>query len=450
MNPDGTLHMARRLFWSAFTGWQALREPSLPYWPPERLAALQSRRLRRIVHYAYDTFPYYRDLFDREHLRPEQIRCADDLRKLPIVEADALCHAPDSFVSQRYRAGSGAMLMSSGVSGNSKLVHWDTAALCRILASKHRYREVLARFVGKTFGYREMSVSNPENVAIALRAFYEANTWVPRSVDYERSRALSTSSFDEILEQIDAYRPDHLGGYGATLGALYRYAHEHGIPFYRPLLITYGASNLPEQDRVLLEERYNIPVVSSYQASEFLRIAYQCELRQSFHVCIDQVAFRVVDDDGVDVRPGEQGRIILTNLVNHGTVLLNYALGDLVILGEGPCACGRTLPTIRAIVGRAFDLLVLPGGQRTHMDGLIKGFAYRRHLVQWQMEQYTLYRYTVRVVPDSQVDWDTLATALALHLRQMIHPEAVIAIERLEYIPVGRSGKFKACISHLS
>jgi phenylacetate-CoA ligase len=53
---------------------------------------------------------------------------------------------------------------------------------------------------------------------------------------------------------------------------------------------------------------------------EALRIGFQCEARQGFHISTDQVAVRVVDSAGADVAPGERGELILTNLTNRAMV----------------------------------------------------------------------------------------------------------------------------------
>lgn len=439
----------RRLFWSAYTAWHARQDAKLPYWPAERLQALQDRRVGHMARFAYETVPYYRELFDRERISCSDIRTASDLKRLPIVEADELIWAPRRFVSSRFRPDEGLELRTSGLSSNAKSVYWDAAGLFQTLASKHRIRQVLRHFVGATYGYREMTVANPHNVSEAMRGYYARNSWFPPGVEFERDVALTTGSFDQILAQINAYRPDLLGGAGILLGALYRYAWQHQIEMHRPKIIRYGASIMPPLDRALIEGQFGIPVISSYQAAEMLCIAYQCELREGFHICTDQVVARVVDDQGRDVAPGETGRIVLSCLANHGTVLLNYALGDLVELGEAPCPCGRTLPIINSIQGRAFDLLVLPGGRRVHGDVLFKTLVHRTNIVQMQVEQFSMARYTLRVVSDGVVPWPELKQSLDRHLRQIISQDLELTIERCDYVPNAIAGKTKAYISHI-
>ncbi|WP_155319432.1 phenylacetate--CoA ligase family protein [Desulfosarcina alkanivorans] len=50
-----------------------------------RIERLQWRKLKAIIAHAHATVPYYRDLFSRHHLKPEDIRCFQDLKKIPLT-----------------------------------------------------------------------------------------------------------------------------------------------------------------------------------------------------------------------------------------------------------------------------------------------------------------------------------------------------------------------------
>ena len=60
---------------------------------------------------------------------------------------------------------------------------------------------------------------------------------------------------------------------------------------------------------------------------------------------------------------GEPGRLVITNLVNRGSVLLNYPIGDLGSVGPADCACGRTFRMLSELEGRVEDMLALPDGR---------------------------------------------------------------------------------------
>jgi phenylacetate-CoA ligase len=63
------------------------------------------------------------------------------------------------------------------------------------------------------------------------------------------------------------------------------------------------------------------------------------------------------------VLPGEQGEIVVTNLMNYAMPLIRYRVGDIGTLGKEPCSCGRGLPLLKSIEGRKADCFTLPGNR---------------------------------------------------------------------------------------
>jgi len=49
------------------------------------LRQLQKERLKALVKRVYDRVPFYRDLFDKAKISPDQIRGLDDLSRLPMT-----------------------------------------------------------------------------------------------------------------------------------------------------------------------------------------------------------------------------------------------------------------------------------------------------------------------------------------------------------------------------
>ncbi len=255
--------------------------------------------------------------------------------------------------------------------------------------------------------------------------------------------------FEAAARRIDDFRPDAIAGYGSWLGAFFRWAHESGRELHRPRIVWYGADRMPENDRALLEDAFEIPVLSTYQANEALRIAFQCELRQGFHLCLDDVALRVIRSDGRDAGPGETGEVVLSNLTNRATVLLNYRLGDLVTVGAVPCVCGRTLPTIERIEGRTGDLLRLPGGEVRHPLSALHSLQRVPGIVSLQLLQERRREVTLRAVPAAGADWPTARAALEQTLAALLGTEVAITVERVGALERGPGGKVQAVISRL-
>lgn len=411
--------------------------------------AVQNRRVRAIVLHAYETVPYYREVMDKCGLSPRDFHTAEDLAGLPVLTGKQLANEPARLLSHRYTNGRSLQLHSSGTSGFAKQIFYDPAALFLALAHGHRQRLVLARFVGRKFGYREMSFVRPESVSIQMRRFYESHSWVPKRIELKRGFSSPGATFEDNIARLNALQPDVLRGYGSHLGALFRHAWKHGVSIYRPRAITYGADRMAEPDRHLIETEFGVPVLSIYQATEALRIGFQCERRGAFHLNMDDVAVRVVDENGNSVGPGERGTLMISNLTNRATVLLNYKLGDVVTLSANPCPCKRTLPTIERIDGRADDFIVLPGGRKIHAVVVLAPLLRVPGVIQVQLTQEELQKFFLRVVCLASAEWSMVSRELAAALRSTLGEGLALDLSRTDSIPPEPNGKFRSVISRV-
>jgi len=440
-----------KLRWNAFVLWHTRKERSLPYRPLGEIEAIQSRRVRAMIEHAYRNVPFYREAMDQRGLKPRDFQTAADLAKLPVINARLYVEQTENFLARSFAHADGLTLDSSGTSGLPKKVRYDARALFLSLANGYRHRLVFAHYTGRLLGYRESHFARPMGVGLFMRRFYEERSWMPRGVDLTR-QALSPGdrSLEDTVADINQFRPDVLSGYGSYLGVLFQEIHRRKLQFHRPKLISYGADSMPDADRLLIEQEFGVPVTSTYQSVEALRIGFFCEQRTGFHLSLDAVAIRVVDEDDREVAPGESGHIIISNLTNRATVLLNYKLGDVVTRATFPCPCGRTLPMIGTIRGRSDDVLRLADGRVMHGLVATEAMLAVPNVRQFQVVQQAPDRFVLRAVAQPGVDQLQAAAALAHALRCKVGSTASVDVEWLDAIPPGTNGKVKSVISEVA
>ena len=440
----------RRVRWSAVTAWCGRHEHTLPWWPPARLAALRDRRLRAMVRHAYTTVPHYRETMRAHGLAPADIATAADLAKLPLVDDRELAEAPERFLSSRYAGRDTLLLTTTGTSGHYKEIHHDPAAVCAALAGGARMRAVVVALAGHGGRLRELAIAPPQGTLVAVREYHRTHL-LAALADHAPVDVVSLDQPVAVLiAQINARAPEVVGSFGRMIGRVFREAHARGLPIHRPCLVRYGGEPIAEADRRLIEEHYGVPVLSSYQSCEFLRIAHQCERRSGFHLYTDQVVVRTVDDAGRDVAPGEPGEAVVSSLVNRATVLLNYRLRDRLVLGAAPCPCGRTTPVIAAIDGRSDDMLVAADGEAVHESIVLRRLYGVPGLVRIAVTQFAVDRVEAKVVVAHGAERAAIAVAIRGALAHLLrHADARgIAVEVVADLPAGPGGKFRALVSH--
>ena len=88
----------------------------------------------------------------------------------------------------------------------------------------------------------------------------------------------------------------------------------------------------------------------------------ECTEQKGFHVWSDLALVEVLDKDtGETLAPGEPGELVITMLQKEALPMIRFRIGDVSILDEEPCPCGRTHPRIRRIQGRVDDMLIIRG-----------------------------------------------------------------------------------------
>ena len=167
---------------------------------------------------------------------------------------------------------------------------------------------------------------------------------------------------DTLIETICELAPDYLSTFPSLLLEILRRVRETGkrLPPLREA-IGVGEATSPELTE-LCRTLWKAPLACTYTAYEAGAIAYRCREEERWHLQSEKSVIEVLDEDGGPCAPGETGRVIVTPLHNFAMPLLRYEIGDLATVGAGDCACGRKLPTLDDIPGRARDLLMLENG----------------------------------------------------------------------------------------
>jgi len=432
---------------TALTAWLARNEKTVATRSEDELAAIQSLRLRALVEHAWKRVPYYREWMRAAGMQPGDLRSAEDLKGMPLVDKLTLTLEPERFAAEGYENKDGLTLLSSGTSGRRRRFRFDSRALFEALAAGRRQRIALSHFVGKEAAYREAVFNRQGSAGQQIRRFWESRMMVPRSVELARRYFAPSLEFPTLLADMNEFKPDVVRGIGTHLGAFLRWVAETGRRIEKPKVVVYGADTMPKGDRRVIEEELGIPVVSTYQAVEALRIGFQCEVRQGFHISTDQVIARVIHPSGRDAAPGERGELILTNLTNRAMVVLNYRLGDVVTAGDGRCACGRTLPLIQEIDGRLDDLIVREGGTKVHALTLLPGLQAIDGVRQVQVIQEDIDAFRLRVV------WARGCVErpgeLVAHIGAVLGEGVRTTVESVEVLDQEPSGKVKSVLCEM-
>ncbi|HEY4517759.1 MAG TPA: hypothetical protein VJI74_02625 [Candidatus Paceibacterota bacterium] len=207
-------------------------------------------------------------------------------------------------------------------------------------------------------------------------------------------------------------------------------------PFIRGIIVS--GESLSDDRRAQIEDATGARVSILYGASDMGRLAFECE-KQQLHVNEEWAYVEIVDEAGNQLPGGVEGRLVVTLFDNRVMPFIRYDSGDLGILSDKPCSCGRTLRTLQ-VRGRQMHLLSFPDGRTVSILDVAGSFDRRGNAVhQFQIVRTGPYALTIRVVPNSH--FEESREELTDTLTQLIHPSIQIRWETTTGIESGRSGK---------
>jgi len=435
----------KKLYGSVVIAANLKGQRSIPFLPREKISEMRDRRIRRIVTYAAKTVPYYRDLFAREGIDPCQIKGATDLDLLPILDKELVRAQPRLFIAEAPPARSALSFYSSGSTGVPIEIHHDQQSLLANIAFGERERNAVIRICNGSFRPKELYVGYETSTFKKVVAFYEDNVFLP--VRPQRRFVSLLEPIEKIAAIANSESPDIIVGYGGWVDLFFKTVATHGIDLHMPKMIMYIGEALPHGGRAFIEENFGIPVLSRYNSVEAFKIGFFCEQRTGFHLHEDLCHVRIVGPNGQTVPPGERGQVVISNLINRASVLLNYPIGDVASMSQNGCPCGRTFRLLSELEGRVEDILPLADGSFLHPRAIWQVFKNYRDILQYQLTQHEPQRFELKLVTSDEPAFQRALGHVLPELERLLGPGALIEASRQTKSMRNSGGKFRTVVS---
>ena len=188
-------------------------------------------------------------------------------------------------------------------------------------------------------------------------------------------------------------------------------------------------------------------VANGYGGRDAGFIAHECP-EGGMHITAEDIIIEMVDAQGASVPSGVAGEIVVTHLATGDFPFVRYRTGDLGVLDDRHCACGRGLPLLREIQGRTTDFLIAQDG--TIMHGLAAVYPIRDlpEVAEFVVLQDSLDLTRVMVVAGPGYGPET-GLKIAEALKQRLGVDVTVQVEQVAQIPRTASGKHRYVQSKL-
>ena len=311
------------------------------FWSRDQIDDFQNRRLIRLIQHAYNTVPFYRNLFNQLDLNPSDIQSKDSLYKIPIINKSIIKGNKDLFIASNI-SGKEIIKKSSSGSTGEPLFYITTkdAYSMNIAANLRGWYEM-----GYRLGDKFVKLSQNGRIS-RIKRWQDSIT---RNL-YIKADPLDEENFKNILFRIEVFKPKVIRCYPDPLLFLARYKQKDPEFTHSPLFINTTGNTLHPETRKEIEESFKCKVYDSY-SSEGNSCVFECQTQECYHSAEEYGISEVIDDSGNKIIKGI-GKLITTDLWNLAHPFIRYDTQDYVEVDNSTCNCGRSHLKIKRILGR--------------------------------------------------------------------------------------------------
>lgn len=423
-----------------------------------QLEAIQTKRLHKLVKYAKQNSPYFKNLyadlkphFQLHDLTPtnkaDLMAQFDQWVSDPQLNLKAINkHTEDLDNVGRLLNKKYLIFQTSGSTGHPATIVYDKQMI-DVAASVAALRSFAYKSDLKAF----RNADNKTAGLFASDGFYLAASmsrhWSLKQPYRKNKITLDVNEeVQVIVEKLNAFQPALLSGYPSNLTLL---ADNKQLDI-QPVLVMTGGERLTDDVRALLKKRFNTHVQTHYSCSEVGEIACECE-HGNLHINEDWVIVEAVDKDNQPVDYGVQSdKVLVTNLANYVQPIIRFELTDRIIVHPPTCKCGANTHTLE-IEGRSDDFLVFKDNTKIAPLSIYKELISIPNLIRFQIVQTTINQLEVRV---ETVDTTTVFALIKVKLEQLLKQNNIVDIDiilsKLKPQTHPISGKFQHIIKNIS
>ncbi len=379
----------------------------------DRIKALQFKKIKRIVAYAYAHSDFYHQYYKNNGFEPSMLQNYEDINKIPIVKRIALKNTPVESILTTKDMHKIKLHTTSGSSGIPVKFYFNK-------------KEERQKNYGVMRAYFMMGMK-PTDVTVALRDPID----IRKPGIFEKLHIMAYDYYnifdgmENIYQRICAkYKKiDILKGMPSDLMNLCYQIRKGGGVFPKVRILISDCEVLDEFSRKYIAETIGTPVLDYYASVENGCIAFQLPGSNKYFLNEDQVLVQKKErEDGLS-------DAIITNLRNTTFPIIRYQIGDVIDFGDGVSDLKDvSLRTINRVEGKYLDFIVLkdktivsphvPKQEMTHLKGIKK----------FQIVQKELEKILIKIEKD--VDYtDDIEDKIREAMNKAFHNLAQIQIE---------------------
>jgi len=395
----------------------------------ESIKTEQWKLFKNQLEYISENSPYYRNLFQKNSISIKNIRSFEDVQNLPITSKEELQKNNLEFIAVP-EEDIIDFVTTSGTLGSPVNFALNDADLNRLAENEYR-----------SFQLTGLTKKDKVQITTTLDRRFMAGLAYFLGLRKLGAGIIRTGSGLPQLqwESIERFKPNFLVAVPSFLLKMLQYAEENNIDFKNSSVKAAICIGEPLRDQEFqlnalgkkISELWNIELFSTYASTEMSTAFTECPEHKGNHILTDLIYTEVLDENGIQVNPGEVGELVVTPLQTQTMPLLRFATGDMLTYDEAECSCGRKTPRLGSVIGRKKQKIKLKGTSLypQHIIEVLNGYGkIKSFLIEASLNDVGNDQVLV-LIPDSFKEVENLKDYFRSHLKVSLEISLVKAEE---------------------
>ena len=367
----------------------------------------------------------------------------DNLELLPILEkSDIINHLDDiKTIAEK----EGLVSLTGGTTGASMKVIYTNDDVHERFAILDHFRAQHGYKLGeKTAWFSGKNLISEADINKGLCSHYD----FINKIRFYSTFHINERNFDIYWKSLNKFKPKFIVGFPSSVYEVCKIADSKGLHLTHKVKVFFPTAEtvLPEH-REVINRVMGCKLVDQYASSEGAPFILECEAG-NMHIHPLTGIFEVVNED---MQPAQEGEILVTSFITHGTPLIRYRIGDRIKLASSDkiCKCGSIFPLVEKIEGRSTDYILSPTHGKVNLGNISNSTKNINGIIKFQVIQHTPETVQVLIVTSQDFNYSEKTKFIAA-LTERLGDQLEITTKIVDDIPTEKSGKFRIVKNSLS
>lgn len=399
-----------------------------------KIRSFQKQKLIELCKFAYKNCEYYKEIFRKVKLDPNNLRNFD---KIFTLDKQTIRKFEDKLIVKNLKPWQSYEAFTGGSTGEPLRLFLSPKV--GIVDDVHQ--EYYLESIGFKKGDVIVSLSG-NSVPANLRKrniFWTlySNSWPYGRIQYS-SLYFNDKTGASYLDDLSDTRPAVIRGYPSAIFDVASYINSRKIkiPFKVKGIILTSEQAFDWQVNEI-EKAFHTNVYFQYGHSEACIFAFSKENSREYMCSPFYGLTEVLNKEGKQVKMGSVGEIVVTGFYNYAMPFIRYRTGDMAVYG----GTKDGVVILKELWGRTQDYVYGANEEKVPLTGLVFGQHYKafRNIKKWQIIQFKKGSVLIKVVPDKYFG---LKDKLEIKGKFFKLADTKVIFKYVNSIPLTKRGKY--------